>query len=81
MSRSYKKTPVLKDSGDNKWVKRQASKSVRRYKYIIKSGSSYKKLYCSYNICDYRFFRPWAVYVEKEYSYSKNEWEKYFFRK
>lgn len=35
------------------WAKRQASKKVRRSKNIC-NGSSYKKVYNSYNICDFK---------------------------
>lgn len=53
MSRSYKKTPgfVAKKI---KFMKRQANKRVRRAKNVS-NGSSYKKLFCSYDICDYKF--------------------------
>jgi len=55
MSRSYKK-PYIKDGGrSKKKEKRLASKAVRNYKEDISNGKSYKKLYCSYNICDYRY--------------------------
>lgn len=58
MSRSYKKTPVCKDQG-TRWMKCQASKAVRRYAEDIGDGGSYKKLFCSYNICDYRTILPY----------------------
>ena len=52
MSRSTKK-PVDTDSS-NRYVKRLASKTVRRYNGTIANGSGYKKLFCSHNICDWK---------------------------
>ena len=78
MSRSYKKTPVIKDSDNTKWVKRQATKSVRRYKGILAKGSSYKKLFESWNICDYRFYEPWDIDNQIFYENDKKEWSKYY---
>lgn len=50
MSRSYKKTPGWK--GTSSFGKRQANKRVRRTK-DVPNGRSFKKLYCSYDICDW----------------------------
>ena len=52
MSRSRKKHPYMTD-GPNKWAKRQASKRVRRKD--VSDGANYKKVYCSYDICDFKF--------------------------
>ena len=54
MSRSYKRFAVCKDR--TKEGKLIANRLVRR-KGLVVSGKSnaYRKLYCSYNICDYRF--------------------------
>ena len=62
MSRSYKK-PWICDR--NPYSKNQANRKVRRYKRKIKDGKSYRKLYNSYNICDYKF------YWDKPKSYRK----------
>lgn len=83
MSRSYKKTPVLQDkygSKTNKWSKRQASKASRRYKEYIAKGKSYKKIYCSWNISDYKVMRPWDVYAKDDFK-NKKEWAKYYYYK
>ena len=54
MSRSFKKHPVCTDGRDGrKWPKRQANKTVRRFKKGLDDGKDYKKLYCSWNIHDY----------------------------
>lgn len=60
MSRSYKKTPY---SGDrkNKYMKHYANKRVRR---MLKNPEenlkykSYRKVFDSYDICDYYFLEP-----------------------
>ena len=53
MSRSYKKHYCIKDTSP--FSKRQANKKVRRNKNIS-DGSNYKKVYNSYNICDWAFY-------------------------
>lgn len=55
MSRSYYKYPSVKDYSRSytRWAKRQASKATRR-DWNIDNGTNYKKVYCSYNIFDYR---------------------------
>ena len=58
MSRSRRKVPKRTgaDSRRNGTLqKRLASKAVRNYKGEIPNGRGYKKIYCSYNICDYRW--------------------------
>jgi hypothetical protein len=49
MSRSYRKIP--KYSRNDTWAKRQASKKAR--KADLPDGGAYKRVYCSWNICDY----------------------------
>jgi len=52
MSRSRKKNPVWKSTSTKPWYwKRQASKAAR--KHDLSSGGSYKRVYNSWNICDY----------------------------
>lgn len=55
MSRS-RKQPWYCDS--NPWAKQDANKLIRRYKGTIPNGKSYHKLYCPYNICDWKCFAP-----------------------
>ena len=52
MSRSRKKQWGF--SSRNSFAKKQANKVVRRYKDNIENGGFYKKLYESYDICDFR---------------------------
>jgi hypothetical protein len=57
MSRSYRK-PIVKDGYGSKWkrsAKRHANKVVKQSKEVP-SGSAYKKLSCSYDICDFKFY-------------------------
>jgi hypothetical protein len=57
VSRSYNRFPATKDHA-TRWVKRQASKAVRRHKGEIPSGGWYKRLYDSWIICDYCIYSP-----------------------
>lgn len=55
MSRSYRKTPIIKNNGKHKqFSKRQANKKVRRE--ICGSGAEYKRHYEQYDICDFYYF-------------------------
>ena len=88
LSRSYKKFIVLKEQG-NKYVKRRASRAVRLYKDIIPKGGAYKKLYCSWNICDWWIYASWEEYYKEKdivhlikgsekYKEVYREWYKYY---
>lgn len=67
MSRSYKKTPW---SGDHKGKdkKRIANHKVRnwlkRHPNVILNGNSYRKIYESWDICDYGGIETWGQYWE-----------------
>ena len=53
MSRSYKKTPRSGDTKD-KFFKQYANRRLRRKKLDIDlQHKSYRKDFCSYDICDY----------------------------
>lgn len=60
MSRSYKKVPCYKDY--NRGMKQRANRHLRRNYLDIPSGRAYKKLFCSYNICDYKFLQTFSSY-------------------
>ena len=80
MSRSYKKIPVCKDrcrtSKDRFKPKTYANRAVRRYKEIpTRKSCFFKKIYCSWNISDYRFIG----YVNKTEVLKKWEAEDYIF--
>jgi len=70
MSRSYKHTPVNKDGNrSKKWGKNQANRRVRRYKYGLSNGMSYKNLYDRWDICDCRWYGTLA-----DKFYWENRW-------
>ncbi|MDG0810534.1 hypothetical protein [Cohnella rhizosphaerae] len=95
MSRSFKKTPVCNDHATpyTHLAKRMASKAVRRYNGEIANGKWYRKVYCSWNICDYRFYRTkqqaileweterWVWRRAKSLEAWINHWEKFYRRK
>lgn len=60
MSRSYKKVPCCKDY--NRGMKKCANRYLRRNYLDIPSGRAYKKLFCSYDICDYKFLNSFSSY-------------------
>lgn len=70
MSRSYKHEPVC--GGKNKFYKKQANRRVRRNKMDLElPKGGYKKVYCSWEICDYFDRSTWKEYWEFE-------WRSYF---
>ena len=56
MSRSAKK-PIYKDRAP-KEIKRKAQRRVRKTDEEISSGSNYKKLFNSWDLCDFKFYVP-----------------------
>lgn len=89
MSRSYKKHPWATDNADKKFHKKVANKRVRRFNHDIANGNAYRRLYPSYDICDYKFFCTFLdalrQYDSKEIEENEKEywnyWHKYFKRK
>ena len=81
MSRSYKHIACCKDS-NTKGMKRLANKMVRKT-FDIPSGNAYKKVFCSYNISDYKFFETFYSYMSwyKKYKYAKQYTYKELYRK
>lgn len=53
MSRSFKKNPWIVDK-KSKFAKRRANKKVRNTG-IVANGRSFRKVSCSYDICDYKW--------------------------
>lgn len=81
MSRSYKKHPWITDhtAKTTKIKKRFANKVIRQDKNFDIDGSAYKKKYCSWDICDYRWIwtkeeaiKEW--YEEESESYEHCAW-------
>lgn len=63
MSRSYKKTPIVKDH--TRGMKACANRKVRRMKDVPQFGG-YKKCFCSYDICDWWFGTTFDEYFRGE---------------
>ncbi|MFB6367019.1 hypothetical protein ACFCP7_23825 [Paenibacillus elgii] len=95
MSRSVKKSPAWTDhrTPGTRWAKQQASKAARRYAGDMQNGKWYRKLYCSWNICDYRFFKtrqqaihewetsPWPRDRQMSRKEAVLDWFKFYKRK
>lgn len=58
MSRSVRKRPYVTEqqSSSTKWRKRQATRAVRKSE--VANGAAYKKVSCSWDICDWAFYDP-----------------------
>lgn len=88
MSRSFKKSPVCKqtyrESKTVRWYKRQASKVVRKNNKIT-NGKAYKKYYLRYNICEFRFYCTLDDWLNSYNRFVKNKkielWERWYLRK
>lgn len=70
MSRSFKKTNVCTDTND-KFFKNYSNRIIRNknINFEIKNGKFYKKLLCSYNICDYKFYKTLKEELKDTYEY------------
>ena len=75
MSRSYKKHPYCTNNSHRAFAKRQANKKIRKYKKKIWNGGSFKHLYCSWEICDWKKRYPWKT-ARAEY---KNFLKSYYY--
>lgn len=79
MSRSYKRTPVMKCCGDSRYGKRQANKKVRRSdKSVLYKRKQYRKVYDSWDINDVVLY--WSK-RDAEKSGELDDWKKYYYRK
>jgi hypothetical protein len=71
MSKSFKKHPVCTDSHrDSTSIKRVANKAVRQCNGSIPNGRAYRKLFCSWNICDYKFRNSLEEFISLRESFS-----------
>lgn len=77
MSRSYKKTPRSGDT-KKKFFKNYANRVLRRDKSedAVLNHKSYRKRYCSYDICDYEtvgetFEQHWRRELKYWHNYGK----------
>lgn len=72
MSRSYKRIPCCKDHSNG--MKKCANRYVRRNYLIVPSGNAYKKIFCSYNICDYKFLESFESYKKWVTKYNRKKY-------
>lgn len=80
MSRSYKKTPVCKDGNTSKKIgKKFANKKVRRTGFLSGKSKRFRKVYETWNVCDYRFFEPKDPNMKDKSEI--NHWKKWYLRK
>lgn len=80
MSRSYKRVPCCKDH--TRGMKKCANRHVRRNYMTVPSGMAYKKLFCSWNICDYKFLESFSSYKKAVSKYNHRKYsDKELFRK
>ena len=70
MSRSYKKTPYC--GPKSKSMKKYANRVLRQDKNTYQNAS-YKKRFCSYDICDYKFFETFDEYYRSQV----RQWEEW----
>lgn len=75
MSRSYKKTPIVKDNKrGRKHSKRQANKKVR-HSHEVPNGKQYRKFYNPWDIYDWIYFTSFEDY--KQWCEEETEEEMY----
>lgn len=84
MSRSYKKTPIVKDNkGGRKAAKKEANRKVRQSK-DVPNGKQYRKFYNPWDIYDYVMYcdsyKEMSSY-RKDEEKAKKLWYKYYYRK
>lgn len=72
MSRSYKHVPCCKDY--NRGMKKYANRYVRRNYLVVPSGMAYKRLFCSWNICDYKFLTSFSDYKNQACKYNRRKY-------
>lgn len=79
MSRSRKKTPIIKMGGGSV-EKTAANRKIRHSKWTsLHKGNLYKKFYPQYDVIDYTFYCS-RVQAKKD-GWDKNEWEAVYYRK
>lgn len=71
MSRSFKKTPVVKDGRSGKAGKKFANRKVRRYKHDLPNGKAYQKVFNSYDIHDYVNYYSYQSFKKDEEAHQK----------
>ena len=82
MSRSQKRSPFIIDHHvrTTKEQKKIANKKVRRNKFFDISGNSYRKIYPSYNICDFKWIWTKEEAIQEWYEEEKPHYHRYAWR-
>ena len=79
MSKSFKKTPIIKYAGYGAYGKKLANRKVRRtHNEIFTKGNLYRRMYQTWNINDCISHWPQK---EAEKSGKTDVWEKFYHRK
>ena len=79
MSRSYKRNPIYK--AVSKYGKKLANRKVRRTKLpAFRKSNMYRKVYETWDVCDYRFYVPFSSEISKNKEHM-NWWRKWYYRK
>lgn len=92
MSRSYKKTPIIKNRNRPKRDKKQSNRQIRYYKGVLLKGGSHHKIYNARNIHTlYRYetfldfeesyYEIYGATTLEHYNYHYNIWANGFLRK
>lgn len=71
MSRSFKRTPIVKDHRSGKPGKKFANRKVRRCKEHIANGKAYKKVFNSWDIHDVIIRYTWSQFKRRQESEEK----------
>ncbi len=80
MSRSRKKTPIIKFGGCP-GGKRAANRAVRRKALLGYKGNSYKKLYQQYYVNDFVWYCSKGQWQSGDEDADMERWEKFYKRK
>lgn len=79
MSRSYKKTPIIKSCGYGVYGKRLANRKTRKADMDVAfKGGQYKRLYETWDINDFVVFYPKSQAVKDDWM---EGWKKWYYRK
>lgn len=81
MSRSYKKTPIYTaraKRGKAKYYKKVANKKVRRVKFLSGKSKLYRKIYETWHIVDFRYYRKKPLSPDKKWL---ETWRKCYYQK
>ena len=72
MARSFRKEPVVKDhsTGMKAIANRTLRRRLKEVSFDVANGNSYRKVVCSYDICDWWFRESYAEYAARAVRYN-----------